>query len=207
MKRIVSALLLLTLTLGMASCNKSEPLSALDAIQKQLLEMEGYEADATLTRTSNKGENVYETKQYYQSDGKYRLDLTAPDSVAGNHTVFDGNQVCQYNAKLDKTVVKDAQALQPNELFLGQFMKNYLQSEDVGVEAAALDEAKCIVLEASIPSSDHALASEKLWVDSETLLPVRLCLYDDKGEERYRVDYQNFTFNPKFDESIFKISE
>lgn len=209
MKPLLRAVFLLVLSISVSACGQSkEPLSALEEIQNQLLNMEGYEATATLTRTSNKGENVYETKQYYQADGKYRLDLTAPQSVAGNYTIYDGERVEQYNAALDKRLVKTvAEPQQPNQLFLGEFMRNYLQSEGVGVEAAALDEAKCVVLEASIPNGDHALASEKLWVDSDTLLPVRLVLYDDKGQERYRIDYEDFTFNPTFGQEIFKIAE
>lgn len=208
MKRILSLFLSFALLFGIAACSQEEPLTELEAIQKQLAEMEGYTCTATLTRHSHKGEQTYETKQYYKSTGEYRLELTAPESVAGNYTVFDGKHICQYNPKLDSSIIKNVPESQHrNELFLGQFISNYMQSEGVGVEAAALDESRCIVLEAVIPGNDDGLSTEKLWVDRETLLPVRFVIYDGEGKERYKTDYTSFTFNPQFDDALFTIEE
>lgn len=208
MKKAISICLSLCLLFSLSGCKKEDPLSELETIQKQLTEMDGYYCTATLTRTSNKGETVYGTKQYAKSTGEYRLELTSPESVAGNYTVFDGKRICQYNPKLDNKLIKDVpESQQRNELFLGQFIKNYMQSEGVGVEAAALDESQCIVLEAVIPGSDSALASEKLWVDRETFLPKRFVLYDADGNERYRLDFGEFIYNPEFEEDLFVIEE
>lgn len=208
MKKVISLCLVLLLFSGLTGCKKEEPLTELEAIQKELVEMDGYYAVATLTRTSNKGENVYGTKQYYKTDGSYRLELTSPENTAGNYTVFDGSRICQHNPRLEKKLVKDVPASQHrNQLFLGEFVKNYVNSEGVGVEAAALDEAQCIVLEAVIPGTDNALSREKLWVDRNTLLPRRLVLYDTNGAERYRIDYEEFIFNPDFEEGLFAIEE
>ncbi|MDD3395318.1 MAG: outer membrane lipoprotein carrier protein LolA [Clostridia bacterium] len=208
MKKAVSICLSLLLLFGVSGCAKEEPLSELETIQKQLAEMEGYYCTATLTRTSNKGETVYGTKQYAKSTGEYRLELTSPESVAGNYTIFDGKRICQYNPKLDNKLVKDVPASQHrNELFLGQFLNNYMQSEGVGVETAALDETQCVVMEAVIPGTDSALSSEKLWVDRETFLPKRFILYDADGQERYRLDYDEFVYNPDFEEELFQIQE
>lgn len=208
MKRILSFLLSIGLIFTVAACNREEPLTELESIQKQLAEMEGYACTATLTRTCDKGEKTYETKQYYKSTGEYRLELTAPENVAGNYTVFDGERICQYNPKLDSSIIKDVpESQQRNELFLGQFVQNYMQSEGVSVETAALDESKCVVLEAVIPGNDPAVSTEKLWVDRETLLPVRFVIYDANGKERYQMDYHEFEFNPQFDASLFTIEE
>ena len=168
--------------------------------------MEGYTCLATLTRTSNKGEQIYETKQDFKSSGEYRLELLSPDSVKGNYTVYDGKTVCQYNPRLQDKIVRDVPASQQrNELFLGQFMKNYMQSEGVSVETAALDENHCTILEAVIPGNDPAMATEKLWIDNQTLTPVRFVIYDADGTERWRLDYTSFTFNPHFDENLLQI--
>lgn len=208
MKRLFSILLSFSLLFGVAACHRDEPLTEMESIQKQLTEMAGYTCTARLTRTSHKGEQTYETKQYYKSTGEYRLELTAPENVAGNYTVFDGEQLCQYNPRLDSSIIRDVPESQHrNELFLGQFISNYMQSEGVSVEAAALEESRCIVLEAVIPGNDVGLSSEKLWVDRETLLPVRFVIYDAENTERYRMDYSSFEFNPQFDDTIFAIEE
>ncbi len=206
MKKIFS--LCLALTLAVCACGRKESISELTKLQQQLAEMEGYACTATLTRTTENGEDSYETEQYYKSTGEYRLELTAPESVAGNYTVFDGEHICQYNPRVNDSIIKDVPASQHrSELFLGQFIENYMQSEGVSVETAALDSAKCVVLEAVIPGRDEDLATEKLWVDRETFLPVRFVIYNANGEERYRTEYHTFTFNPTFDADIFQIEE
>lgn len=208
MKKYLSLFLSFSLLFTIAACSREEPLSELEAIQKQLAEMEGYTCTATLTRTNERGEQTYETKQYCKSTGEYRLELTAPETVAGNYTVFDGERICQYNPRLDSSIIRDIPESQHrNELFLSQFIQNYMQSEGVSVETAALDESRCIVLEAIIPGNDAALASEKLWVDRESLLPVRFVIYDAEGEERYSMDYSSFEFDPQFDDALFTIEE
>lgn len=208
MKKYLSLFLSFSLLFTIAACSREEPLSELESIQKQLAEMEGYTCTATLTRTNDRGEQTYETKQYCKSTGEYRLELTAPENVAGNYTVFDGERICQYNPRLDSSIIRDIPESQHrNELFLNQFIQNYMQSEGVSVETAALDESRCIVLEAIIPGNDAALASEKLWVDRESLLPVRFVIYDAEGEERYSMDYSSFEFDPQFDDALFTIEE
>ncbi len=190
----------------LSGCAKDSPQTPMAAIQQQLTEMEGYTCLATLTRTSNKGETSYETRQSYRKDGAYRLEILSPETVAGNYTVFDGKTVCQYNPKMQERIVYDvAPSKQRNALFLGNFLENYLQSEGVSIESAALDESRCTVLEAIIPSDDPSMASEKLWIDNETLLPVRLIIYDADGAECLRLDYTSFTYNPHFDENLFEI--
>lgn len=208
MKKGIAMLLSCALLFCLSACGKAEPMTELETIQKELAEMEGYSCTAELTRTSGKGQRTYGIKQYYKSTGEYRMELTAPEKAAGNYTVFDGEKICQYNPRLDSSIIRDVPESQHrNELFLGQFVKNYMQSEGVTVEAAALDEAKCVVLEAVIPGSDDAVSTEKLWVDRETLLPVRFMIYDADGQERYRIDYDEFVFNPAFEEGLFDITE
>ena len=208
MKKYLSLFLSFSLLFTIAACSREEPLSELESIQKQLAEMQGYTCTATLTRTNDRGEQTYETKQYCKSTGEYRLELTAPENVAGNYTVFDGERICQYNPRLDSSIIRDIPESQHrNELFLSQFIQNYMQSEGVSVETAALDESRCIVLEAIIPGNDASLASEKLWVDRESLLPVRFVIYDAEGEERYSMDYSSFEFDPQFDDTLFTIEE
>ena len=208
MKKIFSALLSFLLLFAVCACGREKSLSEMEAIQKQLAEMEGYACTATLIRATERGKKTYETKQFCKATGEYRLELTAPEEVAGNYTVFDGEHICQHNAKLGNSVTKDVPASQQrNELFLGQFLKNYMQSEGVSVETASWDSSKCVVLEAVIPGNDAALATEKLWVDRESLLPVRFVIYDADGKERYQTEYHEFTFNPQFDAALFQIAE
>ena len=109
-----------------------------------------------------------------------------------------------YETKVNDRIIRDVPESQHrSELFLGQFIRNYMQSEGVSVETASFDSSKCIVLEAVIPGNDDGLATEKLWIDRESLLPVRFVIYDADDKERYRMDYHEFTFHPQFDAPLF----
>lgn len=207
MKKTIILLLVFTLAFVFTGCGSTkETLTEMEQIQKQLNEMQGYQCNATLKRISNKGETTYDTKQYYKSTGEYRLELTSPDTVAGNYTIFDGKKVLQYNPRVQGKVVKDVpESQQRNELFLGQFLKNYMQSEGVTVDAMALDESQCTVLEAVIPGNDPHLSTEKLWIDNATLKPVQFIIYDQNEKERYILNYTDFEYNPEFDQTLFQI--
>lgn len=188
--------------------SKEADSSTMEKIQKQLTELNSYECTAKLTRISNKGENVYQTKQYFKITGEYRLELTAPEKVKGNFTVYDGKQVCQYNPRIGGRVVAEVPPDKArNELFLGQFLKNYMQSEGVSVATAQFDDSNCTVLEAVVPGDDKYLASEKLWVDNKTLEPVKFVIYDQEGTERYIVEYDSFTYNAAIEDTLFKMPE
>ena len=169
MKKFPILFLSLLLTLPLAACG-GKTVSEQEAIQTRLAEMEGYSAKATLTRQTPFGERTYETLQYYKADGEYRLELTAPKEAAGNYTVFDGSRICQYNPRVDQSIIRDVPVSQQrNELFLGSFIENYLRSEGVTLEISSLDRSKCVVMEAVIPGNDPMLSSEKLWVDRESM--------------------------------------
>lgn len=191
----------------LCSCNKvTDNLSTMEKIQKQLNEMTSYSCTATLKRISNKGENTYEIKQYYKSSGEYRLEMISPETVSGNFTVFDGKSIGQFNPRVSGKIIKNvAENKQRNELFLGNFVKNYMQSENVSILTANMDLGKCTVLEAVIPGNNKYTATEKLWIDEETLLPVQFVIYDVDGKERYIINYKDFEFNIELDENLFKI--
>ena len=132
MKRFFSLFLSFVLLFAVCACSREKNLTELEEIQQQLAEMEGYACTATLIRQTENGEKIYETKQYYKSTGEYRLELTAPETVAGNYTVFDGDRICQYNPRVNDCIIRDVPESQHrSELFLGQFIKNYMQSEGV----------------------------------------------------------------------------
>lgn len=209
MKVFKSFILIVFLITVFSGCSiKKDEVSTMEKIQNQLKNMESYQCTGTLTRISNKSENVYEIKQYYKSTGEYKLEMLAPEDVAGNYTVYNGESVFQYNPRIQGKVIQGVPKSQMrNELFLGCFIKNYFQSEDVTVETGNMDIQKSTVLEAVIPGENKYTSTEKLWIDEETLKPLKLVIYDTEGKERYIIEYKDFEYNIDIDENIFKIPE
>lgn len=208
MKRSILIVLIVILCFLCACSFKEKELSVMEKIQKQLSEMQSYECTGTMKRISNKGENTYEMKQSYQMTGEYKLELMAPESVAGNYTIFDGKTICQYNPRVSGRVMIDVPKSQPrNELFLGAFVKNYMESKNISINAANLQESKYTVLEAVIPGNNKYLSTEKLWIDNETIKPIQFVIYDSEGKERYIIEYKDFEYNVTFEKDFFYIDK
>lgn len=204
-KRIGCAVGALMLSLIVSSCGK-ESMTPMEKIQKQLAETECCKAAATLTRISNKGETTYETVQYSKVTGEYRMEIVSPENMKGNFTVYDGSTVSQHDSRTGETVVLEIpDAQKGSELFFTSFIKNYMQSEDVSIDTAvSLDENSCTVLEAVVPGGNKYTATEKVWIDNETLKPLKFVIYDKDGNERYVIVYNEFEYNPEMDSSVFK---
>jgi outer membrane lipoprotein-sorting protein len=92
-----------------------------------------------------------------------------------------------------------------SELFLTTFIRNYLQSNEVSVMVADMDEGVRTVLEAAVPGNHPYLAMARLWVDNATLQPVKLIVYDPDGAERLIVTYHAFEMNVVLDDAIFSL--
>ena len=205
MKRKLFAPLLLVGLLLLSACGTGLNQSAYEKIHSQLLKMETYEATAAVTFVSNKNSHEYETLQQCKSSGEYRIEVTGPEKVAGNVTIFDGKVICQYNGRTEgKMSIASAEAPERAEIFLTSFVRNYIKSQEVSVSAANMDDSACTVLEATIPGEHPYLRTEKLWVDNETLKPVRLVIYDPDGGERILVTYRSFEYNKVLEDAIFK---
>lgn len=203
--------MVLMLALALAGCGilpkkaqeAVEP-SAYEKIQKSLTELTSYESTATVEYISNKGRNSYEVLQQCRVTGEYRVEVTGPDSVAGNITLSDGATIYQFNPKISGKIsvgIKENQ--ERSEIFVTSFIKNYLNSQDVSVSVGNFGEGKCTVLEAIIPGDHPYLASEKLWVDNKTLNPVKLSIYDPDGSERIVVTFSTFEYNVELDDELF----
>ncbi|MCJ7855515.1 hypothetical protein MUJ63_04280 [Lachnospiraceae bacterium NSJ-143] len=209
MKKAINLLVLIPafvfLLCGCFSPGKAD--TPMEKIQERLNSMQGYYCTADLTRFSSKGESKFGVKQYFKMTGQYRMEMVSPDEVAGNFTVYDGKTICQYNPRVKGKIVQDVPENKArNELFLGQFVKNYMNSEGVSLAVSNIGESRCTVLEAVIPGDNKFTSTEKLWIDNETLNPVKLVIYDADGKEKYIIEYNEFQFDPEFEENIFSVS-
>ena len=177
-----------------------------EKIQNRLINMETYQAEASVKYISNKNSHTYDTLQQCRMSGEYRIEVTGPENVAGNITLSDGKIICQFNSKVTgKISVGTTESQERSEILLTSFVKNYVKSKEVSVSAASVDGGECTVLEANIPGDHPYLKNEKLWVDNKTLKPVQLIIYDPSGNERVVVNYTKFDYDVKLDDELFII--
>ncbi len=177
-------------------------------IQDQLLNMKGYACVGRISHQHYSQTNTYEVRQVYHIDGRYREEVTKPENLAGLTTVFNGDKIIQYNPKVGQSHVSELTNNDfRNQLFLGSFIKNYLQSEDVSIEVQASDPGQTTVLEAVIPGGSRYMAWQRLWIDQKTYKPLQMIIYDKNDKEVVIVEFLEFTYNPQIDESIFAVEQ
>jgi outer membrane lipoprotein-sorting protein len=213
-KKFLSGIVLLWVLVFAAGCGEggirglgnAEELSAFEKISKTLAEMHSYRAIATVEYRANKGSNVYETVQHARITGEYRVEVTGPEHVAGAVTVNDGRTIAQFNARVEgRVAVPVEETPERSEIFLTTFIRNYLQCTKMSVMVADMEEGVRTVLEATVPGNHPYLATARLWVDNETLLPVKLIILDPDGAERIVVTYRVIELNVVLDDALFSL--
>lgn len=191
---------------GCAAIQERVDASAYERIHRQLMNMESFTAQATVTYISNNNSHVYETTQHARATGQYRIEVTSPENVAGNTTVFDGTTISQFNpnigGRVSQTTTESPERL---EILLTSFVRNFTNSQDVSIAAAAMDESVATILEATIPGDHPYMAVGRLWVNNETLKPMQMVIIDQAGAERIVVIYNSFEYNVAIDDAMFTV--
>jgi len=191
---------------GLRGPQDADEITAFEQIQRMLFEMQSFRAVATVEYRSNKGTNTYETVQHARITGEYRIEVTAPQEVAGSVTTNDGRQILQFNTRVNGRVSLAVQETpERSEIFLTSFIHNYRQSQEVSVSVADMDEGVRTVLEAEVPGNHPYLTMARLWVDNTTLLPVKLIIFDADGAERIVITYHIFEYNVVLEDGLFTV--
>jgi len=191
---------------GFRGPGTAEEISAFEQIQRMLFEMQTFRAIATVEYRSNKGVNTYETVQHARITGEYRIEVTAPEAVAGSVTTNDGRQILQFNSRVNGRVSLQVQETpERSELFLTSFIHNYRQCQEVSISVADMDDGVRTVLEADIPGDHPYLNMARLWVDNTSFLPVKLVIFDADGAERVVITYHAFEYNVVLDDGLFTV--
>jgi len=191
---------------GLRAPADAEEISAFERVHRMLMELENFRAIATVEYRSNKGTNTYETIQHARITGEYRIEVTAPEHVAGSVTTSNNSQIFQFNSRVNGSVNLLVQETpERSEVFLTTFIKNYLQSEEISVSVSDMDEGVRTVLEANVPGDHPYLSVAKLWVDNESLFPVQLIIFDCDGTERIVVTYHVFEMNVELSDELFTL--
>lgn len=207
MNKKIAWLGLIIISLSLVGCKMTKSHSKNPSrVQDKLINMKGYACLARITHINDDNTNTYETKQVYQMDGNYRFEVTKPKHIEGLTTICNGEKIIQYNPKVDnpKPVELPVNDFR-NQIFLGTFVKNYLQSEEVAIEVQKIDNDITTVLEAVIPGGSKHMSVQRLWVDQKTHNPIRMGIYNQEGKENITIEFIEFTYNPKIDERIFTI--
>ena len=210
MKKILPILIVMCLVFS--SCgrlinNPEDEKTAYEKVHDMLINLQSFRSEATVRFISNKNENEYTTLQHGRINGIYRIEIVSDDMANGSVTIFDGENILQFNPRIGgQVLVSHTENQERSEILLTSFIRNYFTSKEVTVSVSNLGESRCTVLETLIPGNHPYLYSQKLWIDNETLAPVQLVIYDEQGSERIVVTYKSFEYNIDLEDSLFTVS-
>lgn len=200
-KFLFLAMVLLTLT----ACSEEVETSTYEKIHEKLISMESFSYNAEVKYISNKGETEYEVNILGKSTGEYKMETISPKSAKGSIILFDGKMIWQYNPKIDGKISSESSDKQArSEILISSFVENYIKTKNGAVKSGSFDESKCTVLDAEINGKSKIFSQEKLWVDNDTLIPIKLEIYDNEQKTRAVVVFKDFKYNPNIPENTFK---
>lgn len=202
MKKII---LVMSILCCLCGCGKVKEYAS---AQDKLMNMQSYKAEVDISYISSESESTYTAVQTADNQGRYKLEVTSPENLKGSSILFDGKMIWQYNPNIEQKIsIKAEDKPERSELILFSFIENYVKSTDTTVTTAKTEGEPCTVLEADIEGAGKFIASEKLWIGNEDMLPKRLVIYDTDGNERIIVVFNSFEYDPQLPEDEFVIEK
>lgn len=208
MKKCMMAVMAMILMMSLSGCGKSNVShDVYSEIYERYSEMQSYTAEAEMTVRSNSTCNTYTIRQYYQAPDRYMMEILAPENLAGTSCVFDGESVYLgapfgASAALANYVPGDK-----DYIFIPDFFAEYYNSGETAAAAAGNLSGGQTKLTSVVSGSNRYRFQQSLWVDNETVQPVKLETYDVDGNLVLDVVFTDFQYNKKIDGSVFDIQD
>ncbi len=180
--------------LALTGCSASK-LSIHDKIHQRFYNLPSYSASCNVTITSNKTKNTYKVNALYDcQSGRYRLDYDKFAIILGN-----GNAQIVNDGKVTSAPVESSNML----MLINRFFESYYVAESSSIKTNAAISGDTL-LECDIINPPAFASNMKLWINSKTILPTKMGVYDKDGNEKIFVEFTEFKILNKVDESIFK---
>lgn len=213
MKKAVFSLFVMFICIFLFGCSRQKDeeiekeINKTEEIIKLINDFNGYSANVRVTyflESSENSDNTFEMKQDGLMDGRYKIELTAPEGLVGNTTTFDGTSIYHTNPTRSKQAYVSANEYPERvEILLTSFVANYKEKQNEYSKIGEISNGEYIVLEGIIDGSNAFFAKEQLILDGMTYKPLKLNIYTSRGEKFVEVEYNEFTYNPVFEDTYF----
>lgn len=201
-------IVLLGLLFVLIACKQPTNEEVYYEIQKKLSEMESYQCIAKIQVMNQNQATEYVFQQSFKVPNQYRLEVLSPENLKGSLTMYNGKTAWLQHPAINQTWKLDNFQQSPEQLmFIGYFLENYITSKESTFEIESIGEENYLIMETKIPGGNNYFDHQKLWFDKKQKVPVKLYIYDETGNLRFRVYYEDFTYNPELEESLFHLKD
>ena len=156
--------------------------------QHKISNMVSYSCTAEIEVIGNKSPSNYVLIHNYKKPDNYKLEVVLPKTLKGKTMEYKNSKILVKNPDINDIVELPNEGKNEQYLFIGDFIKNYLQNEEVGIN---FTKGK-LVLETYIPGNDEYFNKQVLYVNTKTKNPEKMEILDDKENPRFIVTYKDF---------------
>lgn len=204
-RNILCSILLLTFITGCAPKTEQD---LFYEVQKKLNKMESYSCQIEITSIGNKSPQKYIMKQWFKKPNKYKLEVMSPENLKGKITISNGKKAWIYHPSIEQIWEMDNFSNSEEEnMFLGYFLENCLKSEEVNTYIKNFENEKYLVMDTDIPGNHVYFHRQQIWINVNNMKPYLLEVFDNKGDKRIEVKYNEFKYNPEFEDVFFQLTK
>lgn len=147
---------------------------------------ESYSASCSVCAYTKGGESKYECSVDYDKDQNLYT-VVSEDmklSIGENSTVISRGE----------NIYEAPSSPEDMYLFVNTFFKSYYESESVSTSVSKEKENKTTLLECDVINPTSNSAHMKLWIDTETVLPVKMQVFDSDEFMHTEIIFNEFKF-------------
>ena len=184
---IISIITLCNVGCGRKEYTKEE---VYEDFKNQISKITSYTCTAKVEAIGNKENTTYIFKHTYTKPDYYKLEVKSPKNLQGKTIEYKGDKVLVHNPNVNDTVDLTNINNDSHYLFIGDFIKNYMQNEEVVLEATESE----LKIEIEIPGDNKYFNKQILYINNKTKNPDKMEILDNKGEQIFIVTYEDFKY-------------
>ncbi|HEY9206180.1 MAG TPA: outer membrane lipoprotein-sorting protein [Candidatus Methanoperedens sp.] len=138
---------------------------------------------------------------------KSRFEYLEPAEMAGQIMVNDGKTIWNYDPKKNEVTRMDIPETERSyEPDYTQFIKEILNQTDISYQGTDKFEGRSVYLIKASPKDNSKLMGihYRMWVDSETWMPLKIEIFDKNDKLMTSVEYRDIKFNTGIPDSEFE---
>lgn len=158
--------------------------------QNQITKINSYTCTAKVEAIGNKSNSTYVLIHTYSKPDYYKLEVKSPEHLKGKTIEYKGDKILIHNPNINDEIELANTNNKGTYLFIGDFIKNYLQNESVNLQLTNNQ----LKIETQIPGENKYFNKQILYVNNKTKNPEKMEILDDEGVPKFIVTYENFKY-------------
>lgn len=189
---ILSISFMLMISVCIVGCmNKQQTKEEIyDDFKNQISNISSYTCTANVEAIGNKENTTYVFKHTYKKPDYYKLEVILPKNLKGKTIEYKDDKILVHNPDINDTIELPNINDDAHYLFIGDFIKNYMQNESANLEATDNE----LKIEIEIPGDNKYFNKQILYVNNNTKNPDKMEILNSEGEAIFIVKYKNFKY-------------